>query len=1289
MTNEAGGGGDPQGGDDTEKKVKKGEGGNGKDGVYVPFHKLFAFADLLDVLLMTMGSFSAISHGLALPLSTLLFGELIDSFGQADRTNVVHVVSKVALKYVYLAVGGAVVAFLQITCWMITGERQATRIRRLYLSNILRQDIAFFDMEIKTGEVIGRMSGDTILIQEALGKKVGKFIEIISTFLGGLAIALIKGWLLALVTLASIPLIVTAGCVMSLIISRLSIREGAAHTGAGIVVEQAVGSIKTVVSFTGEKKAIAEYNKALRTAYLATVKQGVTRGAGVGAMLLLLFCSYALSLWCGSKLIINKGYTGGQVINVMLAIMNGGMSFGQASPCLNAIAAGRAAACKMFKTIGRKPEIDAYDKSGIVLGEIKGDIELKNIHFCYPARPEVAIFSGFSLHVPCGTTVAIVGESGSGKSTVVSLVERFYDPQAGEVLIDGVNLKKLQLSWIREKIGLVNQEPVLFATSIKENIAYGKTGATLEEIKTAIELSNAAKFIDNMPQGLETMVGAHGTQLSGGQKQRIAIARAILRNPRILLLDEATSALDVESEHVVQDALTRIMVERTTIVIAHRLSTIKSADSISVMHGGKIVEQGKNEPFSSHMELIRNPKGSYSQLIRSQQTNHGKQEGIIVVHKELSLESNKVSRASDSQQYSLNRSIRGQSSSLDQSNRHSLSISSGLPDTVHIHDGGLSLSDVDRGGHIPGKFDNNVSVWRLAYLNKPELPVLLLGCIAAAINGVIFPVFGFLFSIITNTFFKPPHQLQKDANFWSLMYLVLGATSFLVAPIQAYLFGVAGAQLIKRIRAMTFERVLHQEIGWFDEAQNSSGAICARLSADAATMRGLVGDALSLVVQNIITLIAGITIAFVANWQLSLIILVYVPLIGLEGFAQIKFLERFNADAKAMYEEASQVANDAISSIRTVASFCAEQQVMDLYEEKCGASRKNGIRQALISGLGCAFSLFVLSSVYALSFYVGARLVESGNATFGKVLRVFFALTLTAAGVSQTSGLAPDFSKAKVSAASIFSIIDRRSQIDPSDAGRIRLPYVKGNIEFQHVSFKYPTRPNMQIFTDLSLIIGSGKTVALVGESGSGKSTVLSLLERFYDADSGHILLDGMEIQKLQLTWLRQQIGLVTQEPVLFNGTIRANIAYGKTGAVTEMEITAAAQAANALEFILALPEGYDTIVGERGVQLSGGQKQRIAIARAIIKEPKILLLDEATSALDAESERVVQDALNKVMVNRTAIVVAHRLPTIQGADLIAVIKDGVIAEKGKHDELMSKKDGLYASLVTLHNTSC
>jgi ATP-binding cassette subfamily B (MDR/TAP) protein 1 len=295
---------------------------------------------------------------------------------------------------------------------------------------------------------------------------------------------------------------------------------------------------------------------------------------------------------------------------------------------------------------------------------------------------------------------------------------------------------------------------------------------------------------------------------------------------------------------------------------------------------------------------------------------------------------------------------------------------------------------------------------------------------------------------------------------------------------------------------------------------------------------------------------------------------------------------------------------------------------------------------------------------------------------------------LAAVGVSQSSALSTNATKARDSAISIFSIIDRKSRIDSSsDEGAI-MENVTGSIDFNNVSFKYPSRPDVQIFSDFTLHIPSQKTIALVGESGSGKSTIIALLERFYDPDSGNISLDGVEIRSLKVSWLRDQMGLVGQEPVLFNDTIRANITYGKHSEVTEEEITAVAKAANAHEFVSSLPQGYDTVVGEKGVQLSGGQKQRVAIARAILKDPKILLLDEATSALDAESERVVQDALDRVMVNRTTIVVAHRLSTIKGADMIAVLKEGKIAEKGKHEALLRIKDGAYASLVQLRSNS-
>ncbi|CAN0885243.1 ABC transporter B family member 11 [Linum grandiflorum] len=1253
--------------DDKEEGKKKKKKGSESGKARVAFHKLFLFADKVDVALMLLGTLGAVGNGVSMPLLTVLFGKLTDSFGQNQASSdVVRLVSKVALQFVYLAVGTAGLAFLQVTCWMVTGERQAARIRGLYLKTILRQDISFFDKETNTGEVIGRMSGDTVLIQDAMGEKVGKFIQLIATFIGGFVIAFMKGWLLTLVMMTTIPLVVVIGSVISLMVARMTTQGQTAYAKAATVVEQTIGSIRIVASFTGEKQAIESYKKHLVTAYNSGTSEGLASGLGLGLLTMIMFCSYALAIWFGGKMILEKGYSGGEVLNVLVAVLTGSMSLGQSSPCMTAFAAGQAAAYKMFETINRKPEIDAYDSRGKVLEDVRGDIELRDVCFSYPARPDEQIFSGFSLFIQSGTTAALVGQSGSGKSTVISLVERFYDPQAGEVLIDGINLKEFQLKWIRGKIGLVSQEPALFTSSIKDNIAYGKEGATIDEIRAATELANAAKFIDKLPQGLDTMVGEHGTQLSGGQKQRIAIARAILKNPRILLLDEATSALDAESEKVVQEALDRIMVSRTTVIVAHRLSTVKNADTIAVIHRGKIVEKG------SHSELLQDPEGAYSQLIRLQEINNAEHKTSEINQEE--------SFGQSSQRISFQRCLSRGSSS------RSFSVSFGLPTGTTVT--GNTVEVTAEACPPPVKDAPNVSIKRLAYLNKPEIPVLLVGTIAAIGNGVLFPIFGILIARAMKSFYEPPHQLTRDSKFWALMFSILGLAALLIYPTQTYFFGIAGSRLIQRIRSMCFEKVVRMEVSWFDNPENSSGAIGARLSADAAIIRILVGDKLGQTVQNIASLVAGLVIAFSASWELALIILGLVPLIGLNGYLELAFMKGFSADAKMMYEEASQVASDAVGSIRTVASFCAEEKVMELYRKKCEGPRKTGIREGLISGIGFGVSFFLLYCFYATSFYAGAQLVKHHRATFADVFQVFFALSMAAIGISQSSSFGPDSAKAKTAVASIFSIVDRESKIDPSDESGATLDSVKGDIELRHISFSYPSRPDVQIFRDLSLAIHSGQTVALVGESGSGKSTVVALLQRFYDPDSGRITLDDVEIQTLNIKWLRQQMGLVSQEPALFNDTIRANIAYGKQGDATENEILSASGLANAHKFISSLQQGYDTMVGERGVQLSGGQKQRIAIARAIVKDPKILLLDEATSALDAESEKVVQEALDRVMVNRTTVVVAHRLSTIKNADVIAVVKNGVIAEKGSHESLMNIKDGVYASLVALHSSA-
>ncbi|KAI5056800.1 hypothetical protein GOP47_0028618 [Adiantum capillus-veneris] len=585
------------------------------------------------------------------------------------------------------------------------------------------------------------MSGDTILIQDAIGEKVGKVIQLVSTFIGGFAVAFIKGWKLTLMMLVTVPPMVVVGAAAMTFISKATSHGQTAYADAGDVVEQALGAIRTVAAFVGEKKSIEAYSKKLKIAYVASIRQGIASGLGLGAFMLIMFSSYSLAFWYGAKLILNSGYSGGAVVNVLFAVLVAGMSLGEASPSLNAFGAGKAAAYKMFQVIDRVPDIDAFSLTGEIPKNIRGEIEFRNVDFSYPAQADVKIFSNFCFQVPEGITAALVGESGSGKSTVISLIERFYDPPGGTILLDGVEIMKLQLKWLRQQIGLVSQEPVLFGTSIKDNIAYGKEGATLEEIEQAAVLANASNFISRLPKVYDTLVGEHGTQLSGGQKQRVAIARAILKNPRILLLDEATSALDAESEQLVQEAVDRVMMGRTTVVVAHQLTTVRNADVIAVIQHGAIVEQGKHE------ELLQSTTGAYSQLIRLQQMNRGK-------------ESKEDADGGETRK------------EVVQHHRKNLLGWCGQKAT----EGDLETGE---GRLAPPE----VSIFRLASLNKPDTPIFLLGVAAAAANGCILPVYGLLMSRIIKTFFEPRDQLKKDANFWALMFLVTACVAFAVQPV--------------------------------------------------------------------------------------------------------------------------------------------------------------------------------------------------------------------------------------------------------------------------------------------------------------------------------------------------------------------------------------------------------------------------------------------------------------------------------------------------------------------------
>ncbi|GJP35341.1 hypothetical protein CLOM_g19843 [Closterium sp. NIES-68] len=1308
---------------DEKELAESGEEKKEPDAPPVYYWQLFKFADKWDILLMVVGSVCAVGLGMAMPMISLLFGELTNAFGQnsSDVNKLMDAVTSVALKFLYLAIGAAVAAYLEMACWMTTGERQAARVRARYLAAVLRQDIGFFDRSLSTGEVIGHMSGDIVLVQDAMGEKVGIFLRFMAQFVGGFVVAFIAGWQLTLVMLAVLPLLAAAGAAMTVIVSKSSNKGQEAYASAGTIVEECVSAIRTVAAFTGEHRAVQQYTVKLNKAFREGMKQSVGAAAGIGFTVLIMFSSYALALWYGSKLIADASYDGGDVFTVLFGVLIGGMSLGQAAPNVSAFASGQAAAGKIFEVLERQPVIDSGSAEGEQPAECEGAVELREVTFAYPARPDVPIFQGLSLAVPAGRTMALVGESGSGKSTVVALVERFYDPQSGAVLLDGRSIAALNLRWLRRHMGLVSQEPALFGTSIRQNIAYGKEGATEAEIQEAARLANIHDFIASLPDGYETQVGERGTQLSGGQKQRVAIARAILRNPRVLLLDEATSALDAESEKLVQAALDALMGARTTLVVAHRLSTVRRAHQIAVLQRGQVVQTG------SHDELMALPEGAYAQLVRLQQLageGEGK-ESLSPLQVDVK-EGGGAQVAAASQGWTA--SAVGESESGERKKEAGEAdglVSDGRD--VESGEGEKQVEEAGAGKGSGGFFSNllrkrkgdkegkgeekggkegkreegeeeeeekkkvpfkDTPMARLAMLNKPEWPFAILGSMAAATHGVIMPFFALILSNIITTFYNPDiSQMRKDADFWAGMFVVLGGSACVAIACQTVMFGAVGYSLIRRVRALCFSAVLRQEMAWFDQDENSSGAIGVRLSTDAAQVRGMVGDQLALLVQNLATVILGLVLAFRANWQLSLVILAIVPLLGITGTVQMQSLKGFSESAKAKFEEASRVANDAVSAIRTVAAFGAEQRVQELYNERCSTPIAAGIRKAHVSGVGMAVAQFSIFGVYSLAFWFGGKLVQQGKTTFQDVFQVFFAIVFTATGIAQAAALAPDMPTVQTAVNSIFRILDRQSKIDP-EAGGEEPEEVRGEVQLKDVCFAYPARPNIPILSDFNLTVPPGQTVALVGESGSGKSTVVALVERFYDPQSGAVLLDGRSIAALNLRWLRRHMGLVSQEPALFNISIRDNIAYGRLGGddggeSSEAEIVAAARAANVHGFISGLPQGYDTLVGERGVQISGGQKQRIAIARAIIGDPRLLLLDEATSALDAESEKVVQEALEKVMVDRTTIVIAHRLSTIKDADCIVVMQKGVAVEQGKHEELIAR-GGVYSSLAAI-----
>jgi ATP-binding cassette subfamily B (MDR/TAP) protein 1 len=1011
--------------------------------------------------------------------------------------------------------------------------------------------MAVFD-KIGTGDMVTQLTTDANVIQEGISQKLSLTLSAMGTLTATFVVSFVLNWKVALMLTWSIFLSLALLYGGNKLAVKYSGRSMEAQSTGSSIIEEALGSIRSTTAMGMQDYIVNTYEEYLSI----TEKAGVTLKSVMGTMVGIAvgtgYLNVALAFWQGSRFLVNGKMSFQAVVAITLITKNAAFCVLSVGQNADAFTSAVAAAERIFRMIGRVSPIDAMSGEGLALEPVQGTIEIRNVKHVYPSRPGVVVANDLSILFPSGKTTAIVGPSGSGKSSIAQLIMRFYDPICGEILFDGYNVQQLNLKWLRRQVRLVNQEPFLFDTTILENIGHGFVGTLLEgiaaeekvkRIEEAARIACAHDFIMSLPQGYQTAAGSRGLQLSGGQRQRIAIARAIVADPRILILDEATSALDTNTEALLQGALTQRNANRTTIVIAHRLSTIRNADKIVYLRSGAIVEHGK------HTELMER-EGAYFELVQAQR---------IVSDEEADDE-----HISDEDEVTTGRFT---NSNFEYEKKTSV-VRNGLVDTSFTSPSDFLEKEPSYSLLSMAKF--------VMGLNAQEWRFILIGLVCSIIAGFEEPASAILFGKAIVAISKPTtlaSQIRSDAGFYAWMFFLLALVMMLVFGIQGSVFAYCSERLIHRARHLALGKILRLEIAFFDHKINSASALSSFLTTETADLAGISGGTLGMILIAVSTIVSAFTVGMIFGWKLALVCSTVIPILLACGFLAVWSIGEFEKQNEKYTRASAAYAGEAISAIQTVAALSRESEVLEYYQHSLAASSMESLISQLKGSFMFSLARSGLYACMALGFWYGGTLILDREYSLLQFIIVYSSIIMSAYSAGFVVSLTPNIAKAKRSGYNLKKLLDRQSSIDPKYTDGRWPGKPQGHIGFRNVSFAYPNRLQHLALQDISFNISAGSNIALVGETGCGKSTIVSLLERFYDPGTGDIFLDGVPINSYNVAQYRSCIGLVNQEPTMLGGSIKMNLLAGLDSEhLTDALVAEACRQANIYDFVSSLP---------------------------------------------------------------------------------------------------------------------